>query len=204
MNYNSSIKSMLFSLNSKPYGLAYSQWIVKWWRWLLSIPKKNSPVLDLSGELVSERQVDPNVWFLAGTLGGHAFRRSNVPLGKAVLMPIINYESSFADEPGLTTEEQLTVKCKTEIDDIMDLWFSIDGLRFEDLSQYRIRSPLFDVDLCDNNILNLDKLTTKMISDGYWVFLKPLKTGSHKLISSGSCRSGKIKIGTTCDLYVHS
>jgi len=64
------------------------------------------------------------------------------------------------------------------------------------------KSPLFDVHLGENNILEVEQQTTKMISVGYWIFLKPLMAGPHQVMSSGSCQSGKIRIGITYDLYV--
>lgn len=193
---------MLFPRDSKPYGLTYAGWIIKWWRWILSIPKEKNPTLDNSGIYVAERQSDPNVWFLSGTFGGSVVRKCKIPLGKAILMPIINYECSFADEPSINTVVDLELKCKSEIDDIKNLSFRIDQLYLSDLTSYRIRSPLFDVHLGENNIIDVDQLDTKMISDGYWIFLKPLGIGRHQLITSGSCQSGKIMIGTSYDLYV--
>jgi hypothetical protein len=203
---NRSAESLLFPLSSKPFGLTIPQWTIKWWRWLLSIPKYKNPALDISGTNLSESQNDPNVWFLAGTLGGATARSCKIPLGKAILMPVINYRCSFADEPAINTEEELTSKCKKEIDDIKDLSFQIDDTFITNLPSYRICSPLFDVHLgennIENNILHDNQFDTKMVSDGYWIFLKPLNIGLHKLITSGSCRSGKIMIATNYDLFV--
>lgn len=193
---------MLFPHDSKPYGLTYPEWIIKWWQWILSIPRDKNPALDNSGIYVAEGQSDPNVWFLSGTFGGSVVRKCKIPRGKAILMPIINYESSFADEPSINTVKDLELKCKSEIDDIKNLSFSVDQLHLGDLSPYRIRSPLFDVHLGENNILDVDQLHTKTVSDGYWIFLKPLRIGRHHLTTSGSCQSGKIMIGASYDLYV--
>jgi hypothetical protein len=195
-------ESMLFSPDSMPYGLTYPEWIVKWWRWILSIPREKNPALDKSGIYVEERQSHSNVWFLSGTFGGPVVRKCKIPLGKAILMPIINYECSFADEPSIKTVTGLEMKCKSEIDDIKNLSFSIDQLPLSDAAPYRVRSPLFDVHLGENNILDVEQQTTKMISEGYWVFIKPLIIGSHRLTSFGSCQSGKIMIGITYDIYV--
>ena len=206
MKNNRSAEVLLFPSDSKPYGLTISHWTIKWWRWLLSIPKDKNPALDMSGTNLSESQTDPNVWFLAGTLGGAVMRNCKIPLGKAILMPVINYRCSFADEPAINTEEELTLKCNKEIDDIKNLSFRIDDMFVADMSSYRICSPLFDVCLGENNIENNtlydNRFDTKMVSDGYWIFLKPLNPGLHKLISSGSCRSGKIMIATNYDLFV--
>ena len=197
------IQSMLFHPNSKPFGLTYSQWTVKWWQWLLSIPIPKNPALDMTGMHVSENQFDSNVWFLAGTFGGSAVRSCKIPLGKAILLPVINYQCSFADDPTVTTEAELRLRCGKEIEDIKNLSFGINELFLEDLPRYRTRSPLFDVSLVEDNVLGVGICNTKMVSDGYWILVKPLPIGQHLLISAGSCRSGKIMIGATFHLYVH-
>ena len=175
---------------------------MKWWQWLTSIPKETNPSLDSSGEYSAENQDETNVWFLAGTFGGLVERRCTIPSGKAILMPVINYECSFADEPLINTDIELERKCKHEIDDIKNISVRIDELDFEDISYYRICSSLFVVNLKNDNILGVAAGFTKMISDGYWIFLKPLEVGNHQINSFGSCRSGKIRIGTTYRLHI--
>jgi hypothetical protein len=196
------IEQMVFGPNSKPYGISYPRWTVRWWRWLLSFPKEYNPALDISGGYSDQRQDDSNVWFLAGTFGGLAERKCRIPSGKAILMPVINYECSFAEEPLITTRNGLESKCKSEIDDIKKVSFLIDETIVSDLSPYRIRSPLFSIQLRDNNVLGLEPCLTKMISDGFWVFLRPLTIGRHHVRAFGSCRSGKIQIGVTYNLFV--
>ena len=158
---------MLFPSDSKPYGLIYADWIVKWWKWILSIPKEKNPAFDKTGNHADEGQCDPKVMFLSGTFGGPVTRRCKVRSGKSILMPIINYECSFADEPSITSEAALELKCKDEIDDIKNLSFSIDQMNLTDLTPYRVHSPLFEIHLEENNILDVERKTTKMISYGY-------------------------------------
>lgn len=197
-----SANSMLFAPDSVPYGVTFPDWTIRWWRWLLSSSMETNPALDVSGKWSELRQDDPNVWFLAGTFGGSVVRTSTIPPGKAILMPVINYECSFADEPLITSEKELELKCKSEIDDIKHLTVSIDEIILKDLDQYRVRSPFFPINLQENNILGVNSGCTNMISDGFWIFLKPLRIGDHKISSFGSCRSGKIKIQTTYSINV--
>jgi hypothetical protein len=199
---DSSIESLLFHPNSEPYGLTFAEWIVRWWKWILSIPKEKNPALDKFGNNVAMRQHDPSVWFLSGTFGGSVVRKCKIPSGRSILIPVINYECSFADEPSIKSRTDLELKCKGEIDDIKNLAFKIDQLQVNNLTRYRIRSPLFDVYLGENNILDVEPIHTKMVSDGYWIFLKPLRIGRHVIMSSGSCQSGKIMVGTTYELDV--
>jgi hypothetical protein len=142
------------------------------------------------------------VWFLAGTFGGCSKRRCVIPHGRAIFMPIINYECSLVATPGIRADFELESKCKSEIDDIIDIKFTIDGSLVRDLSQYRVRSPLFKITLISDNILNIAPCKTKMVTDGYWIFLKPPTIGRHFISTYGSCQSGKIVIKTSYDLMI--
>ncbi|MFI5405353.1 MAG: hypothetical protein ACHQ1D_02440 [Nitrososphaerales archaeon] len=196
------IESAIFSPDSKVFGMTYTEWTVRWWDWLLSIPSEHSPATDISGLNSSQNQHDPNVWFLAGTFAGYVERKCMIPHGRAIFMPIINYECSLAGTPGICNDFELESKCKSEIEDIKNISFQMDGFLISDLSPYRACSPLFKVNLIENNVLNVPPGETKMITDGFWIFIKPPTIGRHFLFTFGSCRSGKIKIGTSYDLLI--
>lgn len=202
MTLRQSAHSILFDTDEVPFGVTVPEWTVRWWRWLLSSSVATNPATDYLGKCSELRQDDAHVWFLAGTFGGSANRTCTIPVGKAVLMPIINYECSFADEPMIKSEEDLEQKCKMEIDDIKNLYVSIDGTFLNNLDRYRVRSSVFPINLRVNNILGVKPGMTKMVTDGFWIFLKPLKYGHHKVTSFGSCQSGRIKIQTTYDLII--
>ena len=64
------------------------------------------------------------------------------------------------------------------------MYTSVDGHNISeaDLERYRIRSPPFNFTLTENNILGLPQDTsTVAVSDGNWVFLKPLSPGTHEI-----------------------
>ena len=61
----------VYPLDSKPYGLTYSDWGAKQWQWLISIPSSKSPMSDNVGTRCAVGQQGP-VWFLLGTSGGKA------------------------------------------------------------------------------------------------------------------------------------
>ncbi len=56
-----------FGPNDKIHGMTYGQWTVKWWQWLLAIPRESNPALDETGKNTEKVQLDPSVSFLAGT-----------------------------------------------------------------------------------------------------------------------------------------
>ena len=189
-----------FSPESTPYGKSYSGWTAKWWQWVLSIPKSENPLIDDTGENSAKNQSGP-VWFLAGTLKGTAERTCTIPADRAILFPVINVEASVAEGDG-TTEEELAARVKFEMDQITDIRAMISGTNVNELKQYRIQSPLFDVTLPVNNVLGLSAQTTEMMSEGFWLFLKPLEPGKYDLNSFGSCLAGRIKIGVSYHLTI--
>jgi hypothetical protein len=191
-----------FSPESRPYGTSCSEWTAKWWQWVLGVPKSDSPLIDDTGNNSAKNQMGP-VWFLAGTLQGQAERFCTIPPDKAILFPVINFEASVAEEDG-TTEEELAARAKFEMDQITEMRAMISGTNIDELKQYRIKSPLFNVALPDDNVLELPAQTTKMISEGYWLFLKPLKPGKYDLYSFGSCLAGRIKIGISYHLTIEN
>jgi hypothetical protein len=65
----------------------------------------------------------------------------------------------------------------------------VNGVNVMGLDKYRIQSPLFNFTLGRNNILELPAQTTQAVSDGNWVFLKPLPVGKHVIYFKGGLKS---------------
>ena len=63
-----------------------------------------------------------------------------------------------------------------------------------DLNRQRVQTPILKMTLPDENILNVPHGQYRLVSDGYWVFFKPLKQIT-KITSLGACSSGITKIG---------
>ena len=170
---------------------------------MASIPKAVNPALDASGANSHINQSDPNVWFLAGTLGGFAERYCRIPLGKAIFFPIINIEASFNDTE-VSNERQLISFTENHIDniDVSGIQVKVDNRVIDNIDRYRTSTPVFDLNFVESNILNAKVGLSKTASDGYWLFLRPLCRGLHTLFFSGSCLSGKIRIGAryVCDI----
>ena len=182
----------------KPFGMSYQHWAIKWWKWFLSIPKKLNPGLDESGINCYINQNDHHAWFLAGTFGGFAHRRCFIPAGKSIFFPVINIEASFNDTK-LTQEHELLSYCKSHIDsiDTGTLQVKLNDRPIPNLDRYRISTPVFDLNIPNDNVLDAKAGLTKATSDGYWLFFRPLSNKSNTLSFSGSCLSGKIRIGAT-------
>lgn len=192
---------VIYENDSKPYGIPYVKWIVFWWKWLISIARPSNPALDDIGEFCGLSQSNRHVWFLAGTFGGSVNRSCTIPYGKAILLPIINCEFSFADEPSIKTERELERRCRIEIDKIGPMYSSLNGEAI-DVRNCRVQSRCFSVKMIPDNCLCGVIGETKMASDGYWLFIKPLPRGYHVLTSFGSCLAGRVKIGSTYRLFI--
>ena len=192
-----------FSADSRPYGLTYGQWTVKWWQWLASIPADKNPAADETGVHAALHQTNASVWFLAGTFGGKSVNRKCViPAEMSVLFPVINYEMNPIERPDLKTDSDLIRHVVEDEDDVLNLNCMVDS---QTIPVYRISSDpkMFTITIHENNAFNIDGgATARATSDGYWVFLKPLWPGQHNLYFAGSCSSGVRNVRARYDLTV--
>lgn len=198
MTASSSDNRLIFSPDSDPYGVSYSEWTARWWQWALSIPVEYNPVNDSTGGNCAINQNGP-VWFLAGTLGGVVKRTCIIPADKAILMPILNH-GELADSPVSKSEEELLSYTTKEMDIVSDLEVTVDDLKLSGLQANRVQTPIFDVVLPEKSLFGGTPGPTRGASDGYWLFLRPLRKGKHKINTFGSCLSGKIRIGVNYDI----
>jgi hypothetical protein len=198
------VMSLLFCSKERPFGHNWQYWTTRWWRWFLSIPKVNSPAIDNTDEKSCVEQPDPNVWFLASTIGGRVERTVKIPSGKAVLFPVINVTISNSEDPTLNTDTDMTSFVRRHMDDIVKKQASIDG---EDLfisEKFRVQSPPFNFSYPPNNIFGAQEGPTRGVGDGYWIFMRPVQPGKHTISTYGSCMSGKIQIEAKIQLIVEN
>ena len=182
---NVSPNTLVFPVDSKPYGKSYADWSAIWWQWLLSIPKDKSPAGDSTGKDCGTNQQGP-IWFLAGTFGGSAERTCTIPSGKAIMFSPINSECSYVEYPDEKTESDLLECAKTFQDQTTSAQVTINGTAIENLDKFRIQSPPFNVTIPENNVFGVSSGPTQAVSDGLWVILKPLPVGEHKIGFKGS------------------
>jgi hypothetical protein len=158
----------------KPYNVTYQTWTTRWWRWLLELPKHDSPAIGNSNcEDCAKFQGD-QVWFLTGTLGGAAERRCNVSAGKDIFFPIVSEWCSKAefDKAG----KDLVKFCRFIIEDwVTEKEVIFDGkhmLRGRQLNKYLVQSKPFKFKLKQDNIFGLKAGNTECVSCGYWLMIR--------------------------------
>lgn len=190
-----------FPIDSNPFGLSYSEWCIKWWQWISSIPKHNNPALDWSGIKVYESQSDSRVLFLCQTYEGvetTPSRRNRITKGRSIFMPIINWISIMYQDGN--SDNQLLEIARSKMDVVGPLEITINGVTVnKGLEEYRIQSPFFEIDLPENNLFGISAGKRRCVSDGYWVFLRPIFENI-RLSSFSSCSSGLTKIKVSYDL----
>lgn len=199
-----SLPISVFPIESRPYGLSYGEWSARWWQWLLSVTRSKSPAFDSSGDNANVNQYDPNVFFLCQTIDrikeGRTIQNRTITLktGRSIFIPIINWISVLHVD-GQTDEELVSV-AKKRMDVVSELEVTIDEITIkEGLERYRVRSPFFDIVVPEDNIFELSAGFRHFVSDGYWIFLKPLEKDT-KLTTFGSCSSGINKFGINYDI----
>jgi hypothetical protein len=174
------INPNVYPIDSKPYGIPYAEWTAKWDQWFISMPQQTNAADDPTGKFCAVNQNGP-VWFLAGTTGGSAERTCTIPTGKAILFPVVNSECSYIENPTAKTESDLISCAKQDNNRATNLQATLDGHKLQQLEKYRVVSPLVEVTFPNNNLFGVAPGHSKMIVDGFYVFLQPLSKGNHEL-----------------------
>ena len=188
---NADPKPKILPLDASPYGNTYGEWTAQWWQWLMAIPEATNPNFDTTGAHCAIGQAGP-VWFLAGAFSGSFTRACTIPAGKALLLPLPNALAGagvFDCEPtgpGLCNINTLRAVAASLVGSVTTLEVTVDGRAVRSLSAYRVQSPVFTLTYPEGAIFGLPSGTfTPNVSDGYWLLLAPLSTGSHTISTGG-------------------
>jgi hypothetical protein len=204
MNRETGNKIEIYNRDESPFGKSWQEWTTEWWRWFLSIPRDQHPSYDNCHTIMMDNNQDPNVLFLAGATGGRIRGRVALPPNRAVLLPVINFTTSYSEEPALRTEAEMIKHAESNIDDIVEKEAIIDGTTLFISEKDRIRTAPFDFAFPKNNIYGVKEGPSRGVGDGYWIFLKPMKPGPHNIKTCGSCLSGRIRIEVDVELIIKS
>jgi hypothetical protein len=191
------LTELIFPIDSKPCGLSYGEWTIKWWQWLLSIPISSNHAFDNAGIYANVNQHETSVFFLCQTIEVNditPIRRCTINSGKGIFMPINNWISILYIDGN--SEQEMMSTAKEKMDIIDNLQVTIDDTTItQGLSKYRVASPCFSINLAKDNILGhfhsiQSNLNVRAATDGYWIFIKPLEESKehhiHTLASSNN------------------
>jgi hypothetical protein len=178
------------------FGRPYGGWAVAWWQWVLSIPESTNPLNDKTGDNCAVGQSSGPVFFLVNSLVGSVERSCTVPRGKAIFFPIINAECSTTGSSLFHGDNEVELRsCAGEFGDAIDvksLKVTVDGEELYDLQDHRAQSSIFNFTLPDDDVFDEDATVGSSVSDGYYVWLKPLQPGIHTIHFEGACAVGSL------------
>jgi hypothetical protein len=175
----------IFPPGSKPYGLTFAEHQKNFWKWVLEIPANESPVNDRTGEKCANGQSNTNssVFYLSMNNGGISERTCKVPVGKGLLIPVMQVEWSDKEAPGASVEE-LHKSAKKDQDSVNSLYLKIGDkeYKYKDLIKYRTQTDVFEVVFPDNGIFGvIEGGVSKVIGDGFYIITEPLTKGNYSV-----------------------
>ncbi len=176
---------------------SYNELASQWTNWLVKEPIATNPAFDPDGRFCDRNQ-EGRVWFLASTFEGVADRTCEIPAGKAIFLSLGGAFLSFAPEfpaagdPCLqraTTLEKVRCDVNNDVPVAPSISFSVtlDGAPVEDLFAFRTQSQPGGFTLRARTHSFLTDLgfpagnRFPAVADGYFLFLKPLRPGTHTL-----------------------
>lgn len=190
---------LLFSKDSAPYGISFSEWMGKWWQWHVSLPNKVNEQNPSNLSLIHPREVyspekcawyqdNKNVWFLPDgrSLGLSEFtnpeiRKCTVPHDEALLVQIYGGGCDYSE--GLTTDKELE-DCVNIGLDTVTFTAKVDGVEVMSSKNRNDVLPnpyLYNISFTDNNLYDAPSGTYRAMANGYFLFLKPLSIGNHTI-----------------------
>lgn len=168
-----------------PHGLSYGQWQARWNQWEYSLPIPDNPGFDETGAKCANGQTG-HVWFTSFVShDGTTTRACSIPSGTALFVLVAALECSTLEPPPFfgSNEAELRACATSGYDTFWGdalLSLTIDGVAVSDLLSYRSVTPLFSFTLPGDNLLGLPAgMSGSGVSDGVYVFLSPMKVGSH-------------------------
>lgn len=175
----------IFPPGSKPYGLTFAEHQKNFWKWILEIPANESPVNDRTGEKCANGQSNTNssVFYLSFNNGGISERTCKVPVGKGLLIPVMQVEWSDKEAPGASVEE-LHKSAKKDQDSVNSLYLKIGDkeYKYKDLIKYRTQTDVFEVVFPDNGIFGvIEGGVSKVVADGFYIITEPLIKGNYSI-----------------------
>jgi hypothetical protein len=186
----SMIDSLIYAMDAEPYGRSMKAWTVEWVHYLYSHSCETMPAVLTTGHDSDMHQRGP-VYFLVGTISATVEREMTIPAGKSIFFPLHTYYNhypcpypGFKPAPGQTMEDFLKEGAADIVDHAREMSVTLDDVQFPIAEKYRVTSDLFYL-TCDPALVCVDACVTTGpqpgIVDGYWVMLKPLAAGYHKL-----------------------
>jgi hypothetical protein len=119
-------------------------------------------------------------------------RSCTIPGGKGILVPIINFAGAVPEDGTTPQDVASAAGGAADLIDVSTLSVTLDGIKIQNLGQYRFRSPVFSFTGSVPNLYSVggcanmtphcyEGFHAQAVADGYYILLKPLLAGVHTL-----------------------
>jgi hypothetical protein len=171
--------------NSSFGGHTYAEWSEKWWLWSLSLPVDKNPTTNFAASCTNGQS--GHTWFL---YGGPPTVTCTVPEETAVVIPVVNTECSNLEAAPFRGDTPAARRAcaKAWIDNVTDLFASVDKKSVRNLARYRVQTGDFLFTVPAKNILGVPAGKGFSSADGYYLVLEPLSEGTHTIRVKGTFR----------------
>jgi len=177
----------VFPPEAQPYGRSFAEWSAAWWQWAFSFRADAHPLLETAG--CDAGQSGP-VLFLGGSfVNTTVVRDCTVPAGKAIWFPVLNTECSTFEGPPFHGDDEAELRACAAAVTNTGMFATIDGVAVENLSNYRVQSPLYLFSAPDGGLFGDPVTDVQSVSDGVWLMLAPLSAGSTHTIHFGGTQA---------------
>jgi hypothetical protein len=180
--YAEDLGSLFYSHSDSPKGMSYGNLMQKYWDWWVNVPKeppisKSSCYMKDIGNVVF--LVDPLQ--LADTVN----YTCKLPEGKALFFPLQTAESDHgvSSEYAKYTDDELIKSAKQENEgDTYTLMIDGKMIPRDYLKKLGMVSPFWNISISqEGNQYDAKTGNFRAVTDGVFVFLKPLSPGSHEI-----------------------
>jgi hypothetical protein len=177
----------IFKPNENPFGISYEDHIKNFWKWTVSLPKNDNPRIDNNGQKdeIANHNSNSQVFYLSSDSGESLVeRRSKVPRGRGVFIPVISVEVSEKEVENQSVDN-LKRYAKKDQDSVKDLSLKLDGVEVNDIRSYRNSTNVFELEFPQDAIFEVSPGTSKAVADGFYVITKELTPGTHTIEFKG-------------------
>jgi hypothetical protein len=188
----------LLGPNETVAGRSIAEWTEEWFIWQTQSPTDANPAADPTGAFANNNNDGP-VFFIAGTNGGPATRRFEVPEDTPLLIPMLNFFDTL-DPKGL--ERQLIRDFRHGVTDV---FAEIDGQAVAHPRSYFLKTDFFSLGPVTSGRVIGDLALAAGVPEGtdlsptlgagYWLMIDDLDPGKHTLHFGGSIDSANPVIG---------
>jgi hypothetical protein len=175
-----SVDNYVVELDEEIGGAKLSEYANDWWQWAASMPGDESPVQDTTGVNCGVNQ-HGSVWFLAGGYGTSLIERScAIPKEQHLFFPVINM-LAYPPQGGSMSCDEVKVMAAQNNQRYVYVRVYVDGSEVQNAERFRVAS-VDCFDLMGRWPASAGApIVSPSATDGYWIMLRPLPAGMHKL-----------------------